>query len=241
MRSQNVRESYGHASDGLVHALRTHRHLRYDFVIITIVLLLSVMLPVSKVELLFVFSAIGLVLVAELLNTAIEVAVDLATETYHPMAKVAKDVAAAGVMIATLYAVIVGLLVFLDLPRLKYVLSAGYMWPKPHLLHLILVSIALVGIWVILGKLTTDRGTLARGGAVSGHSALAFLGFGIIYFLSRNPMVAILALLLAILVAQSRVQAEIHSVREVVIGAIVAMLVVVVLFMLGGPLIGAIR
>ena len=69
--------SFKHAADGLVHAFRTQRHLPHYFIAIIIALIAGVYLRVSNTELMFVFSAIMFVLVAEMLNTAIESVVDM--------------------------------------------------------------------------------------------------------------------------------------------------------------------
>ncbi len=67
---------------------------------------------------LFLLSAVALVLIAELFNTALEVVVNLITDRYHPLAKIAKDVAAAGVLIASIYSLLVGGAVFLEQPAI---------------------------------------------------------------------------------------------------------------------------
>ena len=91
---------------------------------------------------------------------------------------------------------------------------------------------------VILGKLWGGHGALTKGGVVSAHSALGFFCFVSVWFLTQDILVTGLALVLAVLVAQSRIQAGIHTVREVLIGVAVALLVGVgiysVLAMRGG-------
>lgn len=233
MRPKTLRDSFSHAMAGLVHVLRTQRHVRYQFIIAAGVLLLSVALPVTKVELLLLFFAIGLVLMAELVNSALEVAIDLSTDTYHPMARVAKDVAGGAVLVACGIAALIGGIIFLDMPRLKQLLTPGAR-VEPNVLHLLMVGVAVLAIVVVLGKLRVEKGTVGRGGIISAHTALAFLLFGSIYFLSHDPLISLLALLLALLVGQSRIDAGIHNVREVALGAIIALLLVAVLIQLRG-------
>jgi len=82
-----------------------------------------------------------------------------------------------------------------------------------------------VVVAIILGKLWGGHGSLTRGGLVSAHSALAFFCFISVWFLTGDYIVRGLAFALAILVAQSRVDAGIHTVREVLIGIVVAVVV----------------
>lgn len=72
----------------------------------------SFIINLAAWEILFIFSAIFLVLVMEMFNTAIEATVDLFTEEYHPLAATAKNVAAGAVLIASVYAIIVGIVIF---------------------------------------------------------------------------------------------------------------------------------
>ena len=68
----------------------------------------------SKIELIVLLISITFVLIAEMINSAIEGAIDVATTSFDPMAKLAKDVAAGAVLIATINAIAVGYLVFSD-------------------------------------------------------------------------------------------------------------------------------
>ena len=96
----------------MIHALRTQRNLWIHFTIAAAVLVAAVGFGVSRLELMVLLLAITFVLVAELVNTAVEAAVDVASTSFDPMAKIAKDIAAGAVLVATLNAVAVGYLVF---------------------------------------------------------------------------------------------------------------------------------
>jgi diacylglycerol kinase len=104
--------SFVYALEGLKHTVVTQRNMRIHFLAALGVLLLSLYLPMSKSEVLILFVTIILVLFAELINTAVEAVVDMVTEEYHPLAKVAKDVAAGAVLLTAGLAVIVGISVF---------------------------------------------------------------------------------------------------------------------------------
>ena len=86
--------------EGIIWVLRTQRNMRVHFLAGAAALVLAVVLGVSRVDLLAVVLAIALVLVTEMINTALEAAVDLAMPDEHPLAKIAKDVAAGGVLIS---------------------------------------------------------------------------------------------------------------------------------------------
>jgi undecaprenol kinase len=96
--------------------------MRIHLVAALLVFALAYYFKISQVEFLFLVFAIFSVLVTEMLNTAIEEAVDLATLTKRARAMVAKDIAAASVLVASLNAVIIGLIIFV--PRLLAVISS---------------------------------------------------------------------------------------------------------------------
>lgn len=107
-----VLQSFRYALDGLKYTLVTQRNMRIHFMIAISVLVLSLYLPLSKMEVLVLFICITLVMFAELINTVMETIVDMLTEEYHPLAKIAKDVAAGAVLLTAGLAVIVGLSLF---------------------------------------------------------------------------------------------------------------------------------
>lgn len=106
--------SFRFAYEGLIYALSTERNMKFHFMTALIVLLLALFFKLSKLEILFIILAIILIVIAELFNTALEKAVDLAMPHQHPIAKIAKDVAAAAVLVTAVFAVAVGLIVFYE-------------------------------------------------------------------------------------------------------------------------------
>lgn len=111
---QGLLNSLSYAAEGITYALVTQRNMQVHFGIAFLVMIFCLILDVSRLEIILVFFAIILVISAELLNTAIESIVDMVTERYHHLAKIAKDTAAASVLLVAIQAVIVGLLVFYD-------------------------------------------------------------------------------------------------------------------------------
>ncbi|HEX6481388.1 MAG TPA: diacylglycerol kinase family protein [Ktedonobacteraceae bacterium] len=104
--------SFGFASAGLWYALRTQRNVRVHVTVAILAILLGVILRISAVEFAMIFVAITGVFIAEMFNTAFEICVDLASPEYHPLAKIAKDVAAGAVLLSAMLAVMIGLFVF---------------------------------------------------------------------------------------------------------------------------------
>lgn len=111
-RYRTLAESFFYAISGILYAFRTQRNIKIHFIIALLVIMLSYLLKPSVVELLAVSITIALVLVAEMVNTAIETVVDMYTKEYHPLAAVAKNVAAGAVLISAINAIVVGYLIY---------------------------------------------------------------------------------------------------------------------------------
>ena len=231
-RSQSVFDSFNYAAEGVIHALRTQRNLWIHFTIAAAVLVAAVGFGVSKVELMVLLLAITFVLVAELVNTAVEAAVDVASTSFDPMAKIAKDIAAGAVLVATLNAVAVGYLVFSGTVADRSSRFLDRLSDAPA--ELTLVALALTVIIVIAVKAYTGRGTPLRGGLPSGHAAVAFAGWMAVTLVLDDSghrfLISSVTFIMALLVAQTRVETGVHSASEVASGGLVGALVTLVLF-----------
>ena len=104
-------ESFQHAFAGMWFALRSQRNARIHVAIATVVLVLGLYLRLELIQWAIIVLTTGFVFAAELFNTVIETIIDLVTEEYHPLAKQAKDVAAAAVLTSAVVAVAVGALI----------------------------------------------------------------------------------------------------------------------------------
>src|SRR5207245_873386 len=100
-RGPSVLESFNFAFEGIIHVLRTQRNMRIHFLIAIGVLVAAFAAGVSRFELIALLLAIAFVLIAEMVNTAVEHAIDVATTSFDPMAKLAKDIASGAVLIAS--------------------------------------------------------------------------------------------------------------------------------------------
>jgi diacylglycerol kinase (ATP) len=217
IRTKNPIASFRHALNGVLLSFKTQRHLRIHFLLAVLALTAGFLWRLSRVELLILLGAICLVILAELLNTAVETVVDLVTMDYHPLAKVAKDVAAGAVLVASLNAIIVGIVLFFDLRQFQE--RALVPTAAEHAVHTFAVGLVILLLLLVWWKVKGGKGRFLQGGVISGHAAIAFFLCTLIVLVVQHPLVGLLAVLLALLVTQSRVENGIHSVREVVLGA----------------------
>ncbi len=104
--------SFSYAFEGLLFVLRTERNIKFHVIIAVMMIALSLYFDITKVEWLILFLVIGGMFVIEIINTAIENAVDLVTEEFHPLAKTAKDVAASAALVFACISVIIGVILF---------------------------------------------------------------------------------------------------------------------------------
>ncbi|MED1205096.1 diacylglycerol kinase family protein [Heyndrickxia acidicola] len=107
------RKTFVYAWQGLMDALGKEKNLQFHFVFASIMVVCSFIFSISRTEWLFVILSIFGVIALELMNTAVERVVDLVTKEYHPLAKQAKDIAAASVLVYAFMSVIIGLVIFL--------------------------------------------------------------------------------------------------------------------------------
>jgi diacylglycerol kinase (ATP) len=229
----SVIESFNFAIEGVIHVLRTQRNMRLHFAAAVAVIVVAVAVGVSKIELSLLLVSIAFVLVAEMINTAVEGAIDAATTSFDPMAKLAKDIAAGAVLIASVNAVAVGYLVFAGKAADKTADVLDRVRSAPA--QITLVALVLTVIIVIATKAWTGRGTPLRGGLPSGHAAVAFAGWMAATYIvndSHRFVVSALTFIMALLVAQTRVESGVHSALEVAYGGALGALVTLAVFQL---------
>ena len=204
--------------------------MRLHFLAAAVILLLSLFFKLDKAELLILFLVIALVIVTEMINTAIETVVDLVTQELHPMAAIAKNVAAGAVLVAAVVAIVVGYLIFfpkLD-PFIPLVITKLQQTPA----YLSLVALVLTVGLVIVGKSLTKSGRPIQGGMPSGHTALGTAAATTIACITRNSLIVLLLILMIFLIAESRIETRVHSLPEVLAGGLVGFLATVIIFQL---------
>ncbi|MFN3729093.1 MAG: diacylglycerol kinase [Fimbriimonadaceae bacterium] len=220
------------AMNGLVYTIKNQRHMRIHVVVVLLVILLGIVFKIRLRDMLILLFTIEFVLVAEMFNSAIEATVDLVEPKYHPLAKFAKDIAAGAVLITSTIAIVVGGLLLLgdvQFEQLQVQLGRPTGTTVPLIQRLILGLLAVTFV-VFFAKGLGSRGQVFKGGLVSGHAAIGFFLAVTLVYVSQDPLVGGIAILLAAIIAQSRWEAKIHTVYELALGAIVGTLMALILF-----------
>ncbi|MBK5273659.1 MAG: diacylglycerol kinase [Desulfuromonadales bacterium] len=203
--------------------------MRTHFIAALAVLLAALFLRISPLEFALLALSILFVLFAELINTAVEAVVDLVSPEFHPLAKIAKDTAAGGVLVAACGAGIMGYLILA-----KYILpiygKALAMFGTQTDLGTV-VAVLVVTIVVIIIKSLRGSGTPLHGGGPSGHAAVAFSIATAVSLNTADPLISLLCVALAIMVSHSRLLMKIHTMWEVVFGSLIGSLVTVIVLL----------
>ena len=235
MKNDNFFEAWGNATNGIIYSATTQRNIRIQLVLAVIVMVLSLFYGLNTAEFLCLLFAVFMVIFAELINTAIETVVDLFVDVYHPKAKISKDVAAGAVVLAACNALVVGYYIFFKEENLKAISDSIFNNMVKSPMHLAFVAIMLVVIAVISMKAgcskKTERGELVKEGFVpSGQSAIAFAALTAIWLNSKDIVTFTLALILSILVVENRVGSNARTKAEIVFGACMGVLIVLLIY-----------
>lgn len=228
MRVRKLVDSFNYAINGIIHSVRTQRNMKIHFAVALMVLAACFVYNVKRTEFLAIAVSVTMVIASELFNTAIESAIDLSTNYYHPLAKIAKNAAAGAVLVTAINAILVGYIVFWDkLTNATYRIIGQVKEAEPYIIFIAFVMVCIITIIV---KAFFGEGTPLKGGMPSGHSALSFSLATTISLITEEPICIMLSYLMAIITAQSRVDSEVHSVWEVVVGAVFGTLLTIVVF-----------
>ncbi len=223
-------ESFDAALRGLFYCLRKERNFRFHFFFGIFVLIFFLFLNLSLVEFFILLLIITLVLTTEMVNTSIEETLNVVSPELHPLAKTAKNIAAGSVLVTSASSVIIGYLLLSKHFPIQFV--AGIETIRCSSWYITFIALILTIAVVFLSKIRLHAHSLFQGGMPSGHSALSFSLWAAISFLTieKNPLVMLLCLPLAILVAQSRVAKHLHRLSEVVIGSLLGILITTLIF-----------
>jgi len=220
--------SANHAIEGILHAAKTQRHMRYHLYAAMILLIVSFALGVSGTEFVVLITLAVLVISVEMLNTAVEIITDILFKEYDQRAKIIKDTAAGAVLITALGAVLIGY-VILHEPVKKY-FDSGLSVVKHTGPDVAVVALLAVLILVVITKAFFGKGQPLRGGMPSGHAAVAFSIWMSVTMTSGSFIPSLLVFIMAVLIAQSRVSVGIHRPIEVILGALLGIAVTFLLF-----------
>ncbi|MCJ7482693.1 MAG: diacylglycerol kinase [Thermodesulfovibrionales bacterium] len=216
------------AIEGILHAAKTQRHLRYHYFSAAAVLLLSYILGVSRMEFLIIALSVIAVLLAEMFNTAIETLVDMVSPEQSEKARVAKDISAGAVLVTVCGVAIIGYIILF--PYLREAFDTGISITKHSKEEIALIAFIIVLILVIITKAYFGKGLPLRGGMPSGHAALAFSAWVATTYITENFVASLLSFAIAVIIAQSRVGVGAHTIWEVVLGSLMGASVTFLLF-----------
>ena len=230
MKNGNFLDACQNALDGIIYAITTQSNIKKQLLIAVAVMLISLFFDLSRAEFLCLMFTVVLIIIAEMFNTAIETVVDLYTDLYHPKAKIAKDVGAGAVVIAAINAVIVAYFLFFQKISTIGLRMVEEVVNSP--IHLAFVAVLLTVIVIVTLKAAATRNHkfLNENFMPSGQTAVAFAALTIVWLTTRNVVIFTLALVLALLVAINRYQTKKRTKAEIIIGACVGVLVVILLY-----------
>lgn len=113
MKNKNIINSFKYAGTGIKSSIKSERNLKIHITIMFLVIISGIIFKISLIEWLICLILFGLVISAELFNTAIEITLDLITTEINPQVKKAKDIAAGAVLITAISSTLIGLLIFI--------------------------------------------------------------------------------------------------------------------------------
>jgi len=218
MHKSNLIESFNNAIEGFIYILRHERNIKIHFLIAFLVLTSAILLSLNLVKMLLLLIVIFIVLFAEIINTVVEYTLDMIESNSNPEVKIIKDIAASGVFVSCLFAVIAGYLIFY--PYLEMPFQQAISLIKLSSWHVPFITILTILVLVILGKVFFHRGKPLKGGMPSGHSAVAFSIWAITALNQSNMLITVLVLVLAVLIVRSRMKYAVHTLWEVVAGSL---------------------
>lgn len=223
-------KSANFAIEGILHAAKTQRHLRYHFYSAAAVLIISYILGVSRTEFLIIALSVIAVLLSEMFNTAIEAIVDIISPEHSEKARIVKDIAAGAVFVTAFGVAVVGYIILL--PYMRGFFYKGLHIAKHSKEEIAVIAFVIVLILVVITKAYSGRGHPLRGGMPSGHAALSFSVWMAITYITENFLASLLCFILSVIIAQSRVITKVHNPWEVILGSLMGAVVTFLLFRL---------
>ncbi len=228
MLPRSLIDSLNFAIEGLIYVIRTQRNMKLHIFFTVTIICLGFFLNVPRLEMISLSVSVSLVLLTEMINTSIELSIDMVKESFHPLARIIKDISAGAVLVASINAIIVGYLVFIG--RIEPQIGMTVSRLRNSSWHTSFFCLVILLCLIIIGKALFHKGTPLRGGMPSGHAAVAFSVLTISAFLGSNIVVVSLVFILAILIAQGRVKREIHTIWEVAMGGLLGIVVTALIF-----------
>lgn len=218
------------ALNGIIHAFKTEKNLRIDYIIGALVLLVSLFFNFSKTELICLVITIGFVIFAEMINSTVEYIVNLVKTEYDLDAKAAKDIAAGGVLIASTIAVIVAYILFID--KIRYAsmtLIESVLSSKAHMLVTILFIVVLLVV-ILKGALSKDKGNNYVKAFPSARVTISFTLATYLVIITRSWVVGMAAFVLSAMVSSIKRENDKTTMIQIILSALLGILLVLCIY-----------
>lgn len=220
------------ALNGIIHAFKTEKNLRIDYLIGTLVLITSLFFDFSKTELICLFITIGFVIFAEMINSTVEYIVNLITTEYNLNAKAAKDIAAGGVLIASTISVIVAYLLFVD--KIKFAstrLIAEILSSKMHMLVTILFIVVIL-IVILKGLLSKTKDQEYVKSFPSARVTISFSLATYLFVITRSLLVGGVSFILSVIISSLKRENDKTTILQIFLSALLGILLVLIIYQL---------
>ena len=113
LKNKNFIDSSKNAFNGIIYTIKTQKNIKIQLIIALIVIISCIFLKLDITDCMFITFSIMLVIITEVINTSIEETVNLCTDKFHPIAKIAKDVSAGAVVLASINSIIIAILILI--------------------------------------------------------------------------------------------------------------------------------
>ncbi len=218
------------ALNGIIHAFKTERNLRIDYIIGLLVFVFSLFFDFTKTEYICLILTIGFVIFAEMINSTVEYIVDLITEEYNLKAKAAKDIAAGAVLVSSGISVIVAYFLFYDkISQASTRLLTAVLSSKTHILFTILFALVILTI-ILKGIFSKDRNYVKS--FPSSRVSLSFALATYLFVITKSFIVGGVAMVLSILVSSMKHENDKVSLIHIILSAMLGVLIVVIVYQL---------
>ena len=231
VKNKNFFSSAKHAVDGIICAFKTERNLRIDYVMGLFVLLFSLFFDFTKTEFACLCLTIGFVIFSEMVNSTVEYVVDLVTDKYDERAKAAKDIAAGGVFISAVVAVVVAYFLFADkIYNATNNILTTVLDSKLYLFFTIVFAVVILAI--ILKGFFSKEDEKYNKNFPSVRVTLAFAITTYAFIVTKSILVCITSFILSLIISQMRVENEKIRVPYIIFSALLGVLMVLIVYQL---------
>ncbi|MCX8074265.1 MAG: diacylglycerol kinase [Clostridia bacterium] len=227
-KNKNFYTALGHAIDGVIRAFKTERNLRLDYIIGLFVLIGSLFFDFTKTEFACLCLTIGFVIFSEMINSTVEYIVDMVTDKYDERAKAAKDIAAGGVFISAVVAVIVSYFLFVDkLYAATNSVISNILNSRLYILFTIIFAIVMLAV-ILKGVFSKNENYSSS--FPSARVSVAFALTTYVYLITGSLFVGATSFILSILIAQIKIENTKTRPIYMVLSALMGILIVLIVY-----------